>query len=231
MREQSHSFILDRAEFVSSAPLDRLVEQPSESLADFADRPTARDGPKPEQKLIWVSLMIAAAMALILWPSASLSYARRGLWVLFLVVSVIRAIAVFLSTTPPQTILSRRNRGRLPIYSIIVPLYKEANMVKQMVQNLQALNYPKKALDVIFAIEADDSQTLHALTKQRLPGWMRIIIAQGRSGHRRHAPGHAHHRLEGLCPARQRQRSQAGTLWPLQGRAARTAVPVVTKTV
>lgn len=177
MREQSHSFILDRAEFVSSAPLDRLVEQPSESLADFADRPTARDGPRPEQKLIWVSLMIAAAMALILWPSASLSYARRGLWVLFLVVSVIRAIAVFLSTTPPQTILSRRNRGRLPIYSIIVPLYKEANMVKQMVQNLQALNYPKKALDVIFAIEADDSQTLHALTKQRLPGWMRIIIA------------------------------------------------------
>jgi cellulose synthase/poly-beta-1,6-N-acetylglucosamine synthase-like glycosyltransferase len=177
MREQSHSFILDRAEFVSSAPLDRLVEQPSESLADFADRPTARDGPAPEQKLLWASLMIAAAMALILWPSATLSYVRTGLWVLFLVVSVIRGIAVFLSTPPPQAVLSRRMRGRLPIYSIIVPLYKEANMVKQIVRNLKALNYPQKALDVIFAIEADDSATLRALKDQNLPSWMRIIIA------------------------------------------------------
>ena len=177
MREQSHSFILDRAEFVSSAPLDRLIEQPSESLADFADRPTARDGPGPEQKLLWASLVIAATMALILWPSTTLSYVRTGLWVLFLVVSVIRGIAVFLSA-PTQIEPPKRARGgRLPIYSIIVPLYKEANMVKQMVRNLKALNYPHKALDVIFAIEADDSQTFHALTRQRLPSWMRIIIA------------------------------------------------------
>ena len=177
MREQPHSFILDRAEFVSSAPLNQLVEQPSDSLPDFADRPTARDGLGPEQKLFWASLMIAATMALILWPSATLSYVRTGLWILFLVVSVIRGIAVFLSTPPPQAILSRLKRGRLPIYSVIVPLYKEANMVKQMVRNLKGLKYPQKALDVIFAIEADDSQTLQALTKQRLPSWMRIIIA------------------------------------------------------
>jgi cellulose synthase/poly-beta-1,6-N-acetylglucosamine synthase-like glycosyltransferase len=177
MREQSHSFILDRAEFVSSAPLGQLVEQPCDSLPNFADRPTARDGPATEQKLLWASLMIAAAMALILWPSATLSYVRTGLWVLFLVVSLIRGMAVFLSKPPPQTILSRRKCGGLPIYSVIVPLYKEANMVKQMVRNLKALNYPQKALDVIFAIEADDSQTLNALKKQRLPCWMRIIIA------------------------------------------------------
>jgi cellulose synthase/poly-beta-1,6-N-acetylglucosamine synthase-like glycosyltransferase len=177
MREQSHSFILDRAKFVSSAPLDRPVEQPSDSLTDFADRPTARDGPGPEQKLVWASLVIAAALALILWPTATLSYVRTGLWVLFLVVSVIRAIAVFISAPTQIEPRGRDRGGRLPTYSILVPLYKEANMVKQMVRNLKALNYPQKALDVIFAIEADDSQTLHALTKQRLPPWMRIIIA------------------------------------------------------
>jgi cellulose synthase/poly-beta-1,6-N-acetylglucosamine synthase-like glycosyltransferase len=177
MREQSHSFILDRAEFVSSAPLGQLVEQPCDSLPNFADRPTARDGPATEQKLVWLSLMIAAAMALILWPSATLSYVRTGLWILFLIVSLIRGIAVFLSTPPPQAILSRFKRGRLPIYSVIVPLYKEANMVKQMVRNLKALKYPQKALDVIFAIEADDSATLRALKDQNLPSWMRIIIA------------------------------------------------------
>jgi hypothetical protein len=97
MREQSHSFILDGAEFISSVPLDRPVEQPSDSLTDFADRPTARDGPGPEQKLVWASLVIAAALALILWPTATLSYVRTGLWVLFLVVIVIRGIAVFIS--------------------------------------------------------------------------------------------------------------------------------------
>ena len=177
MREQTHSFIFDRAEYLWQTPSAWLAEQPCDPVPDLAERPTARDGPGPEQKLLWASLVIAAAMALILWPSRTLSYVRTGLWVLFLVVSLIRGMAVFLSKPPPQTILSRRKCGGLPIYSVIVPLYKEANMVKQMVRNLKALNYPQKALDVIFAIEADDSQTLNALKKQRLPCWMRIIIA------------------------------------------------------
>ncbi len=177
MREQSHSFILDHAEFVSDRPMDRPVGARPNSHPHHQKRPSARDGPDLHQKPLWVSLAILAALALILWPSATLSSVRTGLWVLFLVVSVIRGVAVFISATAQSVPPSPPITERLPIYSIIVPLYKEANMVKQMVRNLKALNYPQKALDVIFAIEADDSQTLNALKKQRLPCWMRIIIA------------------------------------------------------
>ena len=177
MREQSHSFILDRAEFVSNRPMERSVGPRPNSHPQHLERPSARDGPDPEQKLLWVSLTILAALALILWPSTTQSYVRTGLWVLFLVVSVIRGVAVFISATAQSAPPSSPITECLPVYSIIVPLYKEANMVKQMVQNLKALNYPQKALDVIFAIEADDSQTFQALRGQRLPSWMRIIIA------------------------------------------------------
>ncbi|MEY4255580.1 MAG: hypothetical protein RLZZ141_807 [Pseudomonadota bacterium] len=177
MREKSHSFILDRADLMSGSALEQALGQVSESHRPSAERPTARDGPGPEQKLLWGSLAIAAILALTLWPSATLSCIRTGLWILFLVVSVIRGIAVFASTPRSSPLFRAPQRGRLPIYSVIVPLYNEANMVKQMVRNLKALAYPRKALDAIFILESDDALTLRALTDQNLPTWMRIIIA------------------------------------------------------
>ena len=177
MREQSHSFILDHPDFVSGEVLNRPVGAHCASHRGSTERPSARDGPGPEQKLVWVGLAITALLALSQWPWATLSYLRTGLWILFLVVSVIRGVAVFASASRPPRPPNLPRRGRLPIYSVIIPLYNEANMVKQMVGNLKALTYPRKALDVIFAIEADDGLTLHALRDQNLPPWMRIIVA------------------------------------------------------
>jgi cellulose synthase/poly-beta-1,6-N-acetylglucosamine synthase-like glycosyltransferase len=49
-----------------------------------------------------------------------------------------------------------------PLYSIIVPLYREANVVSQLAEALAALDYPAPRLDVILVVEEDDGETCAA---------------------------------------------------------------------
>ena len=53
----------------------------------------------------------------------------------------------------------------LPIYSILVPLYKESGLVAQIVGAIERLDWPRNRLDVQLLIEADDAPTLDAAYK------------------------------------------------------------------
>jgi cellulose synthase/poly-beta-1,6-N-acetylglucosamine synthase-like glycosyltransferase len=47
----------------------------------------------------------------------------------------------------------------LPIYSILVPLYREANVLPALLQALSALHYPKHLLDIKLIVEEHDDDT------------------------------------------------------------------------
>jgi cellulose synthase/poly-beta-1,6-N-acetylglucosamine synthase-like glycosyltransferase len=49
--------------------------------------------------------------------------------------------------------------NELPVYSILVPLYREANVLPALVQALRALDYPKDRLDIKLIVEDDDGET------------------------------------------------------------------------
>lgn len=55
--------------------------------------------------------------------------------------------------------------GELPIYSVLVPLYREAAMVRQISEAVLQLDWPREKLDVQLLIEADDRATLEAADK------------------------------------------------------------------
>jgi glycosyltransferase XagB len=63
-----------------------------------------------------------------------------------------------------------------PIVSIIVALYREADIAARLVQRLARIDYPEDLLDVILAVESDDLVTLDALATAELPPWMRVIV-------------------------------------------------------
>jgi glycosyltransferase XagB len=58
-----------------------------------------------------------------------------------------------------------------PVYSIIAPLRGEARMVDQLLSAIERFDYPSEKLDVILAVEADDSDTRAAITarQHRIP--------------------------------------------------------------
>ncbi len=64
----------------------------------------------------------------------------------------------------------------LPYYSVLLPLYKEAGVVEQLIQNIQSLDYPKEKLQVIIIIESDDIETLDVINMLTLPKHFNVVI-------------------------------------------------------
>lgn len=66
--------------------------------------------------------------------------------------------------------------GNLPVFSIIVALYREADIAARLVRRLARLDYPVDRLDVILAVETEDRVTREALARAELPAWMRMVV-------------------------------------------------------
>lgn len=64
-----------------------------------------------------------------------------------------------------------------PIYTVLVPLYREPEVASSILASLKALDYPRERLDVKLLLEADDPETLPALEAAGLPDWISVIVA------------------------------------------------------
>ncbi len=67
------------------------------------------------------------------------------------------------------------NTDNLPIYSILIPLYKEEYKAKSILKAIKALNYPTSKLDVKFIVEDDDKLTKKALYILDIPDYVHLI--------------------------------------------------------
>lgn len=63
----------------------------------------------------------------------------------------------------------------LPAYSILVPLYREAESIPGLLKSLRTLDYPKDKLDVKLVVEADDNTTIEAIKQARPEPYFEII--------------------------------------------------------
>ena len=61
-------------------------------------------------------------------------------------------------------------------YTILLPLYKEAEIVDKLIQAMIDLVYPKKLLQILILLEADDKETIDAISQKKLPPYFSILI-------------------------------------------------------
>ena len=66
---------------------------------------------------------------------------------------------------------------RLPLYSIVLPVYKEARVVGKLLGAIADLDYPRAKLDVKIVVEACDGETLDALRGVTLPPFCEVLVA------------------------------------------------------
>ncbi|MEM6645300.1 MAG: glycosyltransferase family 2 protein [Bacteroidota bacterium] len=64
----------------------------------------------------------------------------------------------------------------LPFYTILLPVYKEANIIGLLMDNLSTLDYPKEKLEILVLIEEDDPETLEAAKAARPPDNVQFVI-------------------------------------------------------
>ena len=78
-------------------------------------------------------------------------------------------------TFTSQEIVSLRD-NELPLYTILVPLYRERETLKELVKALDEIDYPKDKLDIQFLLEENDEETISFCQSLRLTSPYRIII-------------------------------------------------------
>ncbi|MCS7042068.1 MAG: glycosyltransferase [Bryobacteraceae bacterium] len=66
--------------------------------------------------------------------------------------------------------------GELPVYSVLVPLYRDAAVVPRLAKALRSLDYPRSKLDIKLVLEGDDLETIEACKKAGLEANVELIV-------------------------------------------------------
>lgn len=64
----------------------------------------------------------------------------------------------------------------LPTYTILVPLYREENVVEELIEHLDKLSYPKEKLQILLLLEEDDRETIETVNALSLPAHLRPVL-------------------------------------------------------
>ncbi len=72
--------------------------------------------------------------------------------------------------------ISQNEEKALPVYTVLVPLYKELSKLRSIIKNISLINYPKDKLDVKIIIEDDDYLMIKELALYNLPSYFHVIF-------------------------------------------------------
>ncbi len=64
----------------------------------------------------------------------------------------------------------------LPVYTILVPVYQEANIVVKLMKNLLTLDYPPEKLEILLLLEENDTETIQAARQANPPDTVSFVI-------------------------------------------------------
>lgn len=116
-----------------------------------------------------------AALAIYAAPKLSLLAIETILATIFLAWAALR---VYACLTPASAGARREIPEReLPIYTILVPLYREAGILPDLVNALSALDYPREKLDIKLILEPDDIETARAIGAINLDPCFEVVVA------------------------------------------------------
>ena len=133
-----------------------------------------------QQKRAIVAIVLVIVVALIFAPLRT-AQILIGFCTLFYVISTLYKFAVIRASLSPSAIMrfspeeiASVEPREWPIYSILVPMYKEPETLKQMLNALIAMDYPADKKDVQFLLEEDDDLTLDAARTLTMPPGFRV---------------------------------------------------------
>jgi cellulose synthase/poly-beta-1,6-N-acetylglucosamine synthase-like glycosyltransferase len=162
-----------------------LTEQTGDALSDIAAEGLLQTRPAMSAKSIigWrrglqpaILLLVCAVLAL-LYPTLAMDLIGGLAAIWFLAFSLLRLTCVLVPPQPEQRFPPLRD-DQLPIYSVVVALYREETSVPGLLRSLQRLDYPSEKLDIILVLEPDDLRTRAAVARARPGPQVQVLIAQ-----------------------------------------------------
>jgi cellulose synthase/poly-beta-1,6-N-acetylglucosamine synthase-like glycosyltransferase len=166
--------------FVSRMTAEALAERAAAALPSTCPDLSARDCRPGRRALGTLAVAGFAGLWLALAaPFALLTAIETVLGLVFLAWTGLRLFGFF-----SERLVRRDARSLaddwLPVYSIVVALYREAKAVSGLVDALRAIDYPIEKLEIILVLEPDDRETRAAIEALRLGPPFQVIVAPGR---------------------------------------------------
>ncbi|HEY0634586.1 MAG TPA: glycosyltransferase family 2 protein [Gammaproteobacteria bacterium] len=134
----------------------------------------------PQLVLIYLLLSVAL-LALTLWPVNTLIVANLLISLFLLVNFGMRAMLGWVAADAHIDVkvsseeVAALSDAELPTYTVLVPMYKEPEVLPIITDALRRLDYPLSKLDIKLILEDDDAQTVEAAKKLGLEGIFEII--------------------------------------------------------
>ncbi|MBY0442571.1 MAG: glycosyltransferase [Mycobacteriaceae bacterium] len=142
-------------------------------LADRMPNMAARNGIRSWQKIAGVSAAAVLAVAALLAPLLVLLVLLGVTSVIALSTVVVSIVGLRQAKVP--RVAPELADEQLPIYTVLVPAYREEEVIGEMVTCLTKLDYPVDRLDVIFLVESTDLATQQAIAAASPPAYMRVL--------------------------------------------------------
>ncbi|MCL6636779.1 MAG: glycosyltransferase, partial [Alicyclobacillus sp.] len=147
--------------------VERLAaEQPDNSAARVVT------GRQVAFSLVMLTLLVGAFIG---WPKLTLTALVAVSQLLYCALALFKVRILYQGVRRGAVVdirddeVAQLDERTLPVYTLLVPLYKEASVLPDLVTHIEALDYPKHKLDVRLLFEADDGETLRAAQAMRLP--------------------------------------------------------------
>ncbi|MBX9747658.1 MAG: glycosyltransferase [Hyphomonadaceae bacterium] len=111
------------------------------------------------QVVVLIALSSALVWAIVTAPGLTFSVFHYAALTLFALAITFR---LFAASNLNGILWRLAEPANWPTYTILCPLYREANVAPDLVAALDALDYPKHALDIKLLVEGDDPDTIAA---------------------------------------------------------------------
>lgn len=170
---------LGRPGAVRAALLSRvqplLARQAADSLFDRYPDVSARITANFWQGSVVGALLVALPAALWIAPG-DVWLALHFVFSIFFLACVGLRFAALASARPQQPSKAAAvPAADLPVYSVLVALYREAEVVPELVAALKRIDWPASKLDIKLVCETDDRATLAAICALRLPRHIEVV--------------------------------------------------------
>ncbi|MGH9045261.1 MAG: glycosyltransferase [Acidimicrobiales bacterium] len=166
---------------VSQLFSDTILDEATLGLWRRDEEHSARRVLSGAQVVIGVILVVVVAEAFLLAPVGSMVILSAVIGVGFLVFVLFKFVVCMVGSryeyaeSVSAAEVAALNESELPLYTILVPVYREANVVGSLMENLSMLDYPADKLEILLLTEQDDADTRAAVMAARPPETVTIV--------------------------------------------------------
>lgn len=142
---------------------------------------SAREVLSTSQKVMGIVLLLIVVACAVLWPLTTLLVLIGIASVIFLASTLFKFFIALrgsrydlVARVRPDEIAALRD-DELPMYTVLVPVFREARIVGRLVENLGRLDYPTEKLEVIILVEEEDTETRDAIAVSDPPDHFLVV--------------------------------------------------------